>query len=96
MLIFNNDPTPFTLEALQTFIHNIGGVNNGKLMVSGAYYNGDSQEIIITSYLTYRPDEYYYLSGIDSSNGNAIYKRGTTLQAIFATTDIEDGVNDIN
>ena len=96
MLIFNNTPTAFTMTALQSFLVDIAP-NSGKLLVSGAYYNGDSQQTFIASYLSYNTvDEYFYLTGIDVSDGSGVYKRGTSLQAIFATEAIEDGVNPIN
>ena len=93
-LIFNNDPTPFTITSFKEWIDNLYQQiqDNIRIMITGGYKHGSL--IMITSWLFYNGTN-YGIAGLSttgevdvySSSYNSLFPEGTTFT---------DGVNKIN
>ena len=92
-LIFNNDPTPFTLATFMSYVSNLCNNYGAKIMISGAMY--DLVNSIIATCIEY--DETYekvVLKGLVSGSSNVGVVGFTTMNA--SNTTFADGVNKIN
>lgn len=93
-LIFNNDPTPFTLSSFKTWFDTLVASSlNAKLMMSGGYY--DDETMIIASHLSKSIDNYNIVGMTPTGTPTYITKSFSNLFN-EANTDFDDGVNKIN
>ena len=96
-LIFNNSNTPFTRSMFKQFIDTLNTQTEGvgKIMVSGAFYNGS--QMIIASYLFKSPTNKYAVIGLNTANDYGAITEDE-FETLFPTanTTFEDGVNAIN
>ena len=97
-LIFNNDPTPFTLSSFKEFLDNLySQVGNVRIMASGGIHDKTANKTIINSFF-YRATVSYGFLGINIADGSQ-YDYEKNLDAwnyMFADATITDGVNKIN
>lgn len=95
-LIFNNDPTPFTLATFKTWLDDLFSQvgDTIRIMTSGAFNDLDNSKIIILSWL-YRAASNYGLYGISTAGYVEVF---TFQWDDFLDSDVtfNDGVNKIN
>ena len=98
MLIFNNDPTPFTLATFKSFIDELSAETEGagSILCSGGYYDGTKG--VVASYIQKALAGSYYLVGMNATLTANTNIGSLDFDDIFppASTDLVDGVNKIN
>lgn len=98
-LIFNNDPTPFTLTSLKEWFDNLVATTEQRavLMVSGGVSTSISNKPLIASSLDKTLANNYAIIGIDV-DGSITYFSNADWDVLFPPADstLVDGVNRIN
>ena len=96
-LIFNNDPTPFTINSFKKWIDDVAEAteNTARLMISGGVtYDTTS---VIVSYLYKSASNNYIIGGLSRTTGENDYVSDADFNNLFPTGNLFiDGVNKIN
>ena len=96
-LIFNNDPTPFTLSTFKDWIDDlytkIG--DTIRIMMSGAYYLSGDNHVLIASYF-FKGVTNYGISGLIETGASESVSNINFNSVFPADCSFTDGVNKIN
>ena len=97
-LIFNNNPTPFTLSTFKAFVDNLADSmqSTARILTTGAYNDTDSGKVVILSWFNKAYGGQYGLVGVDTDGNNVAVQKNNFNDLIPDTAGLDDGVNAIN
>ena len=98
-LIFNNDPTPFTLSSFVDYIdalfEQVGATV--RIMTSGCYALGETFDtIVVASYFAKRTGQYFFSGQKADGTGYGEMVFGSKEYLVAYFSEFSDGVNKIN